>query len=354
MADLDHLDVYEQQDRERMRDVLETFPEQCETAVQLGERFQIATTDAIDKVVICGMGGSAMAGEIARRFSRVPVFVNRSYRLPLSIDRTTLLIAVSYSGNTDETVTALEEGLERGLPIVCLSSGGRIGTFAKKYSLPFLRIPTGYQPRMAMGYLSLPLLVLLDRLNLVRTLGPWEAVVTQMKTVQSRCGWRVSADENPAKGLALKLCNKLPLIYGVVGNTDLVAMRWKTQVNENAKQAAFWNVFPELNHNEILSFTKHELLSRFFLILLRNGYDSEENVARMRLMEALFDKRAVPYAEVRAEGETELAQILSQVYFGDYVSFYLALLNRVDPTPVALIEHFKQDLKASLIPREEG
>lgn len=354
MTDLDCLDVYKQQDQERMRDVLETFPEQCEAAVQIGERFELPVIKTVDKGIICGMGGSAMAGEIVRRFSRVPVFVNRSYRLPLSIDQTALLIAISYSGNTDETVSALEEGLKRELSIVCISSGGRIEALAQTHSLPFLSIPKGYQPRMAMGYLSLPLLVLLDRLKLVRALGPWEAVVTQMKTVQSRCDWRVSVDENPAKALALKLCNKLPLIYGVVDNTDLVAMRWKTQINENAKQAAFWNIFPELNHNEILSFTKHELLSGFFLILLRNEQDSEENVARMRLMEALFDKRAIPYAEVRAEGKTELAQIFSQIYFGDYLSFYLALLNRVDPTPVVLIEQFKQDLKASLRPPEEG
>ena len=346
--ELDRRDGYEQRDRERMRDVLEAFPEQCDAAVQLGGRFELPAMGDVDRVVICGMGGSAMAGEIARRFSHVPLFVNRGYHLPSFVDRNTLVIAVSYSGNTDETVAALEEGLDQDLPLVCLSSGGRIEALAERHSLPLLSIPAGYQPRMAMGYLALPLLVLLDRLNLMGVLGPWEAVFTQMESIRAQCGWCVNTGENPAKDLARKLCLKVPLIYGVEGNTDLVAMRWKTQINENAKQAAFWNVFPELNHNEILSFMTDELLSGFFLILLRNDYDSEENVSRMRLMKMLFDEKTIPYAEIHAEGDTELAQILSQVYFGDYVSFYLALLNRVDPTPVALIEQFKNDLKADL------
>ena len=337
-----------------MRDVLEAFPEQCDAAVQLGGRFELPAMGDVDRVVICGMGGSAMAGEIARRFSHVPLFVNRGYHLPSFVDRNTLVIAVSYSGNTDETVAALEEGLDQDLPLACLSSGGRIEALAERHSLPFLSIPAGYQPRMAMGYLALPLLILLDRLNLMRTIGPWKAVFAQLESVRARCGWRVDTGENPAKDLARKLHNKVPLIYGVEGNTDLVAMRWKAQINENAKQAAFWNVFPELNHNEILSFTTDEFLSGFFLVLLRNTWDSKENIARMRLMEGIFEQRSIPCAEVYAEGDTELAQILSQVYFGDYVSFYLALLNRVDPTPVALIEQFKKDLKAHLRSSEAG
>jgi glucose/mannose-6-phosphate isomerase len=354
MADLDQFAVYEQQDKQQMRSVLETFPEQCEVAVQLGERFKISGIEAVEKVVICGMGGSAMAGELAQRFARIPLFVNRNYRLPSFVDRATLLVAASYSGNTDETVSSLAEGLKRKLPIVCVSSGGRIETFAKKHFLPFLSIPTGYQPRMAMGYLALPLLVLLRRLDLVKELDSLGAVVSQLKSVRSQCGWKVRTEGNLAKELAKKACHKVPLIYGTVGNTDLVAMRWKTQINENAKQAAFWNVFPELSHNEISSFTKPDLLAGFFPMLLRNAYDGEENVTRIRLMEALFEQRSIPHSEVHAEGKTELAQIFSQIYFGDYLSFYLALLNQVDPTPVGLIEKFKRDLRTKLNTPEEA
>jgi glucose/mannose-6-phosphate isomerase len=134
------------------------------------------------------------------------------------------------------------------------------------------------------------------------------------------------------------------LIYGTVDDTDFIAMRWKTQFNENAKQPAFWNVFPELNHNEILALVRADLLANQYVLLLQNDYDRRENRDRMEIMMTLFERYKVPFTEVKAEGESELAQILSQIYLGDYVSYYLALLNEVDPTPVVLIEEFKQAL----------
>jgi len=150
--------------------------------------------------------------------------------------------------------------------------------------------------------------------------------------------------DNPAKQLAQSLFDKLPCIYGTVDNTDLVAMRWKTQINENAKQPAFWNVFPELNHNEILAMEHTGLMRAHSIVILKNSFDSAENRARMKIMQGLFTERSVPVTQLMADGATELAQILSQIYLGDYVSLYLALLNGVDPTPVRLIEQFKRKL----------
>ena len=215
---------------------------------------------------------------------------------------------------------------------------------ARTREIRLLKIPSGYQPRAAMGYLALPLLIALSRIGLLKEIGSCEDLLGGLGKIRTRCTYTVPTDENPAKQLARTLSGRIPLIYGTVNNTDLIAMRWKTQINENAKQPAFWNVFPELNHNEILALVKADLFADQFILLLKNDYDRPENRTRMEIMMALFERDKVPFTEVKAEGESELAQVLSQIYLGDYVSYYLALLNKVDPTPVVLIEEFKQAL----------
>ena len=284
-----------------------------------------------------------MAGELARRFARVPVFINRNYTLPGFVDPHTLLIAVSYSGNTAETLSGLAHGLDAGLAAFAVSSGGKLEEIARDRDIPHLKVPAGYQPRAAMGYLALSVLAVLDHAGLLRQPLEADSLIQALAAVQQKCTATVPELENPAKQLAHQLYRKIPLIYGTAGNTDLVAMRWKTQVNENAKQPAFWNMFPELNHNEILAFTNTELRENLFCIFLENDYDLKENRARIEIMNELL-RGKVPTVVLAAEGKSELAQVLAQIYFGDYVSYYLAILNRIDPTPVELIESFKKKL----------
>jgi len=323
---------------------LDMFPSQCRDAIQLGCEFEWETAIDVDRIAVCGMGGSAMAGEIVRRFSCVPSGVVRDYQLPSHVDNRTLLIAISYSGNTVETLACLEQGISTGAPTLVISSGGRIERIGKTEGIPSLKIPSGYPPRAAMGYLVLPLLVILSRLGLLVEIGSWESVFHELDRIEDRCTSAVPVVENPAKQLAHTLNGCIPLIYGTAGNTDLVAMRWKTQINENAKQAAFWNTFPELNHNEIVALTRADLLHNQHVLLLANDYDSPENRLRREVMKPLFEKNGVSFTEVSTEGEGALAQVFSQIYFGDYVSTYLAFLNEVDPAPVALIEEFKAAL----------
>ncbi|HDL85083.1 MAG TPA: bifunctional phosphoglucose/phosphomannose isomerase [Candidatus Acetothermia bacterium] len=304
----------------------------------------------IDKVIICGMGGSAMAGEVARRFAKVPIFVNRNYTLPKFVDKQTLLVAISYSGNTAETISSLKAGIDRGLQVLCMASGGKIEQIARSEDIPFLQVPAGYQPRAATGYLALPLLVMLSRLGLIEEVGQWDDMFTALARVKESCTASVPLGENHAKELAQALHGHIPIIYGTASNTDLVAMRFKTQINENAKQPAYWNAFSELNHNEILALVRSDLLANQHIVLLRNSYDHPENRIRMEIMAGLFDKHDVPHTDVNSQGETELAQVFSQIYFGDYVSYYLALMNELDPTPVELIEKFKVDLAKKTAP----
>ncbi|MEA3356081.1 MAG: bifunctional phosphoglucose/phosphomannose isomerase, partial [Candidatus Bipolaricaulota bacterium] len=344
MDKLNQEKIPKEYDTQGMIRVLDRFPSQCEEAIELSKNWDPPPIEGVDRVIICGMGGSAMAGEIARRFARIPVFVNRGYTLPGFVDRHSLLVAVSYSGNTAETLSCLNQGIKRDIPAACITSGGEAERIAAKNDISLLRIPSGYQPRAAMGWLALPLLSLFENIDVLNDLGGWEALIDGLNKVRTGCTWDMPDDDNPAKQLAQTLFDKIPCIYGTVDNTDLVAMRWKTQINENAKQPAFWNVFPELNHNEILAMEHPSLMRTHSIVMLKNNFDSAENRARMEIMQGLFAERAIPVTQTMADGATELAQILSQIYLGDYVSLYLALLNGVDPTPVRLIEQFKREL----------
>ena len=344
MTELDNVGYLRKYDRSGMIDVLDSYPKQCKEAIELGHGFQPDLPPRPERVIVCGMGGSAMAGEIARRFSRVPVVVNRNYTLPAFLNSRTLLVAVSYSGNTAETLSGLDKGINAGIPAFAISSGGKLKKIAQVRKIPFLQIPGGYQPRAAMGYLALPLLTVLDRAGLLLGKPDWEELLEALTGVQEKCTAASPTQENPAKKLSQRLYRKIPLIYGTAGNTDLVAMRFKTQINENAKQPVFWNVLPEINHNEILSFVDQELRENLSCIFLENDYDLAENRARIEIMRELLTERAVSNDTIKAEGKSELSQVIAQIYFGDYVSYYLAILNKIDPTPVELIESFKQKL----------
>ncbi len=327
-----------------MIDVLDSYPEQCQDALAIGEKSEFHPPEGIGRVIVCGMGGSAMAGEIARRFARVPVFINRNYTLPPFIDAGTLLVAVSYSGNTAETLSGLEQGISAGLPILTVSSGGKLRKIAQKEGIPFLQIPGGYQPRAATGYLALPLLTVLERAGLLSVKIDQDELLDALTKVQESCNAAVPTQDNPAKQLAQRIYRAIPVIYGTAGNTDLVAMRWKTQVNENAKQPAFYNAIPELHHNEILAFVDEGLRKGLHCIFLENDYDHPENRRRIEIMRDLLAERAVPNEGIKAEGKSEFSQVIAQIYFGDYVSYYLAIMNGTDPTPVELIESFKRKL----------
>jgi len=344
MFAIDSKDFPSSLDKERMISVLDRFPDQCASAIERGEGFELLPKQRIDKVVVCGMGGSAVAGDLVKRFSRFPFFTNRSYIPPVFADRHTLLVAISYSGNTAETLSSLARGIEAGASILVIASGGQLERISNAQDLPFLKIPSGYQPREAVGHLALPLFATLSRVGLLKEIGPWDALLAGLAQVKDRCTLSIPVDENPAKRLAETLTSHVPVIYGTVDNTDVVAMRFKTQFNENAKQPAFWNVFPELNHNELVALVRADLLPNQHVLLLENAYDLPENRDRMEITASLLEKNAIPCTKVSADGESELTQVFSQIYFGDYVSYYLAICNGVDPTPVEPIEEFKKAL----------
>lgn len=349
---LKQLEIIEQIDGAKMLKAIEDFPDQCEEAVSLARTFELTLNlPEIRSVLICGLGGSGIGGDIVKAVlggeADFPVVVNKGYGLPSFANGTTLCIFVSYSGNTEETLACFEQAVRRGCPIIVVSRNGRLADRAVDERIPWIQIPSGLQPRAALGYLTLPILVCLERLNLIRDVGSDLAEATRILRDKRESWWRHNIiEQNPAQMLAMKLTGKLPVIYGSEGAPEVAALRWKCQFNENAKIPAFWNVFPELNHNETQGWEQlRETTASFSLIILRDKADPDQVKRRIKFTRELIEEQFGQVLEVWAEGESRLARILSLMYYGDFVSTYLAILNGVDPTPVQKIETLKKRLK---------
>ncbi|MGD9694176.1 MAG: bifunctional phosphoglucose/phosphomannose isomerase [Thermoleophilia bacterium] len=309
--------------------------------------------DAVGDVVLCGMGGSAIAGDLVlgalRDRIQRPMTVVRDYYVPGWVGENTLVIVSSYSGGTEETLTCAMQAIERKALVVGLTSGGKLASFYAGEGVPIVPLPVGLQPRAALLRLLAPVAVLLDRLGLVPPLGPDldEARSTIAAAVAS-LGPEVPEDENAAKQLARGLHGGLPLIWGAE-LTAPVAVRWKGQINENAELPAFAATLPELDHNEIVGYpgTPPELRELGRLVMLRDPSNHRQVERRFDLTRELVEEKIVNEGRVysiTAEGERPLARMLDLVMLGDYVSLYLALLRNVDPGPVDVIGRLKDRL----------
>ncbi len=348
---LDDLEKIEAIDKERMRDFLLEFPLHCKRARRLAEEYPIPKelSKKKEKIIICGLGGSAIGGEILKTLlyhqEDIAVFINRNYSLPELAGRNTLIFAVSYSGNTEETLAAYKEARKRGCPIFCISSGGELRRRSEEDGVPCLVIPSGIPPRCALGYLFIPMLRVLERAN---WLGPYdyEELFQVLIDLRDRLSPSVPTRENLAKEAAIDLYGKIPLIWGVEGRTDAVAHRLKTQFNENSKILAFWDVFPELNHNEIVGWGgEGEIdLKNFYPIFIREKGEEEKIRKRIKVTQSLLEKVGIKGKEIWTEGRDLLPKILSTIYTGDWISFYLALIQGIDPTPVEPIDLLKRKL----------
>lgn len=326
------------------------FPSQCERAIDLALTWRLPALPREPRlIVVSGMGGSGIGGDYLRALfeahGNLPVLVIRDYHLPHCVDAHTLLFAVSYSGNTEETLSCYAEARERGAIVVALSSGGELQARAQRDNMPHLQLPGGQPPRTALGYLFLPMVVLCERWNLLPDLAQARARTLQ-RLVQARDRWSISTpyEQNPAKQLASTLYGKLPLLYGSGDYRAIVTTRWKGQFNENAKQHAFANTFPELNHNEILGWVgAKRQANNFAVVALRDPDESIQTRTRVEVTRRLVGD-AAEWHEVWAEGESLLERMLNLTYLGDFVSLYLAYLNGVDPYAIDYIDLLKAEL----------
>ena len=330
------------------------FPEQMADALKIGQRWEIVPSEfaGIKNIVLIGMGGSAIAGDIVRSYlaSRllIPFLICRHYVVPEFVDDETLVIASSYSGNTEETLAALDDALSRKAMVAALSTGGMLKDVAQINAFPLAELPTGLQPRAALGYSLVPLLALFEKIGLIKNVAKEiKAIIPKLQEYRDKYIEDNAAQQNPAKNLALKIHGRIPIIYSGPTLTDAVAVRWKGQICENSKNLAFANHFAEFNHNELVGWSDvvQQFNAHLLVIMLRDAEDHSQIRKRMNIVKDLIVRQSVEVIDVHSRGELALERILSLVQFGDFVSYYLAVLNEVDPTPVNVIEQLKQALK---------
>ncbi len=302
-----------------------------------------------ENIIVVGMGGSAIGGDLLKDWAKnktgIPIEVNREYQLPAYASKKTLVLITSYSGDTEESLSAFLDALKRKCMIFCVSSGGALLENAERLKVPYLKVPGGMPPRAALPYLFGPLLIYLEKMGLAA--GASEELNEALQLLE-----KISKDNSPdkpakenfAKTLALNIGQTSPAVYGF-GVYRSVAMRFKQQFNENSKCPAKWEVFSELNHNEIVGWEKPGELSKCFCtIFIRDKEEPMEIHSRIEITKELVGKAELGVFEVQVQGKSSLAKMLSTVLIGDFTSVYLSVLRGVDPTPVKTINYLKDML----------
>lgn len=309
-----------------------------------------ATTEGtkdIQNIVVAGMGGSAWPAMYLTSWpgTTVPLEIVKNYELPAYVGPSTLFISSSYSGNTEETLAALDEAGARGAQIAVVTAGGKLAERAKEADHPLYIIPGGIQPRMSSFYFLAAQLQLLEPLNLVPqgSLAEFRATGEWLRNQNSTWLPEIPTKNNPAKKLALELIGKSVVSYAGP-KLFPAANKFKICLNENAKTVAWTNAYPEFNHNEFIGWSSHPIDKPYAIVEFRSGLEHPRVQKRFEVSERLLSgKRPAPEVVV-PEGENVLRQLLWTSVFCDYVSIYVALLNGIDPTPVALVEKLKQEL----------
>jgi glucose/mannose-6-phosphate isomerase len=326
-----------------------------EASKHYGEAASTAEKISLDyskpaNIVVAGMGGSAIGGELLKDWTRdqasIPIEVNREYSLPAYANENSLVLVASYSGETEESLSAFLDAVKRKCRLYCVSSGGTLLEFAEKLGVPYLRIPSGMPPRAALPYLFVPMLMTLEKLNLTSSVseGLKEAVKILEKVSDTNAP-KTLAENNFSKTLAANICGTVPVVYGF-GIYRGVAQRFKQQFNENSKIPAKWEFFSELNHNEIVGWEEAgKLAKNFSTILIRDKAEPAEIRSRIETTKMLMQPVVSKTFEVWAQGKSALAKMLSTICIGDFASVYLAILRKIDPTPVKTIALLKEQMK---------
>lgn len=336
-------------DKAQMRLRIQNLYQQFETEfAPLNAKAKISKSKTTN-IVVTGLGGSAIGGDLIRGLvsdeCRVPILVNRNYALPAFVDSASLVVVSSYSGNTEETLSAYQDAIRRKAQIVCVTSGGAVEELAMRHGHYLVKIPSGSPPRAAIGYSFVSTLQTLAKFGFIGDKSRDIAETARYLKAKSLAYADFKDKGNLAVAIAKKCYGKLPIIYASDDFASAVALRWKGQICENAKTLAYSNVFPELNHNELVGWNRYrDLLKKTVALMLRDRDDHPRNAFRMRVTSAIVKKHSSSVMEVESEGESRLTRLFSLVLLGDWVSYYLAILNEVDPTPVKAIDFLKASL----------
>ena len=298
-------------------------------------------------ITVAGMGGSAIGGDLAAALLadelKVPMTVHRDYGLPAYVGRDSLVIASSYSGNTEETLASFEQARRRGAKVLVLTTGGKLADLARASNYPVVTFSYKAQPRAALGYSLGLVLGVLTKLSFVRDLtADIDAALADLAKIEERV--HEGARTNDAKKMALELFGRVIVAYGA-GVMGVMARRVKGQWNENAKNWSAFDVMSELNHNAVVGFPHPPIAKEALtVLLLRSDRDNPRHKLRFEVTRELLDRAGVPHKTLQFAGQNMLSEVLQMVYFTDYVSFYVALLNGADPSPVKSIDYLKDRL----------
>ena len=332
---------------------VEGFATQIERGWSLGSTVAgLPDAAGLDSVVVLGMGGSAAAGDVVLAVtedrSPVPMVVHKGYGpLPEWVGRNSLVIGISYSGNTEETLASFQEAHGRGARLVSIASGGSLRAMSNEFGAAHIEIPGGTQPRAALGYLALPLLAVLERVGLVPAFEDDVAAASALiADLAGRYGRTAGADSNRAKELAIKLHEKVPVIYGGRGLGAAIAGRFKNDINEYAKVPAFRNELPEADHNEICAWSSPRSGAPFVAVMVRDDDDHPRVAARFDITARIIEDSGAEVIGLRTDPGAPLVRILATLYRTQLTAIYLAILRGVDPGPVAAIDRLKSELSA--------
>lgn len=348
MTNLDDVSIYASADPSGMLGAIEGAADQWADAVRGARATTGLPAGPFRNVVYCGMGGSGIAGDVlqavAAPVSRAPISVVKGYDIPASVGEDTLVLCVSYSGNTEETLSCFDQAVGRGASIVAISTGGKLAERARAAGVPFVAVASGLQPRAALPALTVPTIVVAEQAGVLPDMSNDLAETEEALRARTKELGR-EAPGNDAKRLARALDGKLPHVWGQDGILAVAAVRWRCQLNENAKIPASSAVLPELDHNELVGYDPGlPVLGDTALIVLRAPGEHPRVAKRIEITLGAMGNKVGSVEQVHAIGVSALTQLVTVALFGDFVSGYLAVVRGVDPTPVDVITFLKNAL----------
>ena len=347
MIDLDDEKALKAADPGGMLDAVARLGGDCRAGYEAGLKTTgLPSADGVASISLSGMGGSAVSGDIVKALYAgrlgVAIDVVRSPLLPEHAGPHGLVVTTSYSGNTAETLTGFDEALRRGCRVLAVTSGGELARRAEDADVPVVKVPTGMQPRAALGHLALATLGALEAMGAIPSVS--NDVDEAAGVLEGLAGELGPANAGSrAKAIARRMLGRVPVIWGTDGIGSVAAMRWKTQMNENAKSPAFWSAMSELDHNELAGWGEGTG-SSFFVVALRHPEEPDGIAPRYPFSLGVVKDAGADTEEIEAVGDSALARLLSLITVGDFTSVYSALLRGVDPTPVDVIEGLKKHL----------
>ncbi len=344
-------------DKSNMFEILKEFPKQVKEAVEIGKSFEgFRENLKTNKIYLLGMGGSAIAGDLLATYLtnhlrlNLSIEVVRGYDIPSYVNEDDAIIASSYSGGTEETISTFRKALERKMNVIAITTGGELFRIADANNVSLIKIPEGYQPRCAVGYSFFPLL-----LAIVKSINLEEKIVNKIndeindtiKVLGSASENYSNKESNFALNLAKEFKGFVPIIYSSYDKLGSVSIRWVRQIQENAKHLAFYGLLPEMNHNEINSFDRPlDFISKLGLIILKDIEDHDRIKIRLEALKELLTTKVNFVKVIESKSQSSLARIFDLLYLGDWFSYYLAIVNDTDPTPIPIITKLKGILSA--------